>query len=114
MTQTDDKTPTADDHSDAAAAVQAGSDEKEDNSGCLVLFLAMIVIDAAGTFAPCAGPYMPVVVVLGVVGFICGATVYSSPRQSMVLMESDSLTGGDMLSGFQLPLRELFAEMEDD
>jgi Uma2 family endonuclease len=38
--------------------------------------------------------------------------VYVSPEQRTLLSESDLLTGGDVLPGFELPLRELFAEIE--
>jgi Uma2 family endonuclease len=40
------------------------------------------------------------------------AAVYTSPEQSTVLGENDVLTGGDVLPGFRLPLRELFAEVD--
>ena len=40
------------------------------------------------------------------------ATVYTSPEQCTMLGENDLLTGGDVLPGFELPLRELFAEIE--
>lgn len=40
------------------------------------------------------------------------AAVYTSPEQCSMLAETDSLTGGDVLPGFELPLRTLFAEME--
>ena len=40
------------------------------------------------------------------------AAVYTSPEQCTVLGENDMLTGGDVLPGFELPLRELFAEIE--
>jgi len=40
------------------------------------------------------------------------AAVYTSPKQSTVLGENDVLTGGDVLPGFELPLRELFAEVD--
>jgi Uma2 family endonuclease len=39
-------------------------------------------------------------------------TVYSSPAQSTVITEAETLTGGDVLPGFALPLKELFAELE--
>jgi Uma2 family endonuclease len=38
--------------------------------------------------------------------------VYTSPEQCTTLDETSSLTGGDVLPGFGLSLRELFAEME--
>ena len=38
--------------------------------------------------------------------------VYTSPEQCTVLGENDVLTGGDVLPGFELPLRELFAEVD--
>ena len=40
------------------------------------------------------------------------AAVYTSPEQCTVFNESGVLTGGDVLPGFELPLRELFAEIE--
>jgi hypothetical protein len=38
--------------------------------------------------------------------------VYTSPEQSTVFGENDVLTGGDVLPGFELPLRELFSEVD--
>jgi Uma2 family endonuclease len=38
--------------------------------------------------------------------------VYTSPEQCTVSTDGDLLTGGDVLPGFELPLRELFAEIE--
>jgi Uma2 family endonuclease len=40
------------------------------------------------------------------------ATVYTSPQDFAVLGENDILAGGDVLPGFELPLRELFAEVD--
>ena len=40
------------------------------------------------------------------------AAVYSSPEQCTTLTDRDLLTGGEVLPGFELPLRELFAEIE--
>lgn len=40
--------------------------------------------------------------------------VYTSPDKSTILGENDVLTGGDVLPGFELPLRELFAEANDE
>jgi Uma2 family endonuclease len=40
------------------------------------------------------------------------ATVYTALEQSVVLGQDDVLTGGDVLPGFELPLRQLFAEIE--
>jgi Uma2 family endonuclease len=40
------------------------------------------------------------------------AMSFVGPEQSTVLNETDSLSGGDVLPGFQLSLRELFAEIE--
>jgi Uma2 family endonuclease len=37
------------------------------------------------------------------------AEVYTSPRQRKKLIEADSLDGGSVLPGFELPLRTLFA-----
>jgi Uma2 family endonuclease len=41
------------------------------------------------------------------------ATVYTDPDSSTVLSESDTLDGGDVLPGFTLPLRQLFAEFDE-
>ncbi len=40
------------------------------------------------------------------------AAVYTSPEQCLTLGEADVLTGGEVLPGFELPLRELFAEID--
>jgi len=40
------------------------------------------------------------------------ASVYTSPGQCSVFDESGVLTGGDVLPGFEMSLRELFAEIE--
>jgi Uma2 family endonuclease len=40
------------------------------------------------------------------------AAVYTSPEQCTMLDENATLTGGDVLPGFELSLRELFAEIE--
>jgi Uma2 family endonuclease len=42
------------------------------------------------------------------------ATVYTSPERSTVFGENDVVTGGDVLPGFELPLRELFAEVDGE
>ena len=39
-------------------------------------------------------------------------SVHRSPDRWMTLRESDTLDGGEVLPGFLLPLRELFAELE--
>jgi Uma2 family endonuclease len=39
-------------------------------------------------------------------------TVYTSPHQSVILREDQTLDGGAVLPGFTLPLRELFAELD--
>jgi Uma2 family endonuclease len=39
------------------------------------------------------------------------ATVYTAPDRPTKLTESQSLDGGDVLPGFSLPLRQLFAEI---
>ncbi len=68
MVETDDKT--------SMAANSAAPDEKQGNSGCLILFLlAMPLVDAIGVMIPLAGPYANVVTVLGFVGFVCGAVL---------------------------------------
>jgi Uma2 family endonuclease len=38
--------------------------------------------------------------------------VYTSPTQSTIVREDETLDGGDVLPGFQLPLAQLFAEPE--
>lgn len=40
------------------------------------------------------------------------AAVYTSPEQCTMIDENGVLTGGDVLPGFELSLRELFAEVE--
>ena len=40
------------------------------------------------------------------------ATVYRSLEDSVTLTEAGSLDGGDVLPGFTLPLRKLFAKLE--
>ena len=40
------------------------------------------------------------------------AAVYTSPEQCSVIDENGVLTGGDVLPGFELSLRELFAEVD--
>jgi Uma2 family endonuclease len=40
------------------------------------------------------------------------ASVYTSPEQCTVFDENGVLTGGNVLPGFELPLQELFAEIE--
>lgn len=39
--------------------------------------------------------------------------VYSSPRKSRLVRENQTLDGGKVLPGFSLPLRELFAELDE-
>jgi Uma2 family endonuclease len=38
--------------------------------------------------------------------------VYTTPEQSVLLREEDTLDGGMVLPGFALSLRELFAELD--
>lgn len=40
--------------------------------------------------------------------------VYSEPEGKIVLREQDTLTGGDVLPGFALPLRNLFAVLDEE
>jgi Uma2 family endonuclease len=40
------------------------------------------------------------------------ANVYTSPTDVTALGLDDTLDGGDVLPGFRLPLRELFAELD--
>ena len=40
------------------------------------------------------------------------ATVYTAVDQCTVLGEDAVLSGGEVLPGFELPLRELFAEID--
>jgi Uma2 family endonuclease len=39
--------------------------------------------------------------------------VFTSPKTKVVLKENQILTGGDLLPGFKLKLRELFAELDE-
>jgi Uma2 family endonuclease len=39
-------------------------------------------------------------------------TVYTSPDQSQIFTEQQTLDGGDVLRGFTLPLQALFAELD--
>jgi Uma2 family endonuclease len=41
------------------------------------------------------------------------AAIYTTPEQCNMLGEDDVLGGGDVLPGFELPLRVLFAEIKD-
>ncbi len=41
-------------------------------------------------------------------------TVYTAPERWTVLDESQTLDGGDVLPGFILPLRDLFAELDEN
>jgi len=36
----------------------------------------------------------------------------TAPEQEIVLDQQQSLSGGDVLPGFELPLRDLFAELD--
>jgi Uma2 family endonuclease len=38
-------------------------------------------------------------------------TVYTAPDQSVVRSEEETLDGGDVIPGFKLPLRKLFAQV---
>jgi Uma2 family endonuclease len=40
--------------------------------------------------------------------------VYTAPDQSRLLTEDQSLDGGDVLPGLNLPLREVFAQLEEE
>jgi Uma2 family endonuclease len=40
--------------------------------------------------------------------------VYTAPDQSCLLTEDQSLDGGDVLPGLSLPLREVFAQLEEE
>ncbi len=61
---------------DAVATTPAKPDEKKDNSGCLILFLlVMPLVDTIGVILPAAGPYAKVVLILGLVGLVCGAAI---------------------------------------
>jgi Uma2 family endonuclease len=39
------------------------------------------------------------------------ATAYTAPEQCAVLDEQQFLSGGDVLPGFELPLRDVFADL---
>jgi Uma2 family endonuclease len=38
--------------------------------------------------------------------------VFTAPEQSVILHEEDTLEGGVVFPGFELPLRDLFAELD--
>jgi hypothetical protein len=40
------------------------------------------------------------------------AKAYTAPDQGIVLDQQQSLSGGEVLPGFELPLRDLFAELD--
>jgi Uma2 family endonuclease len=40
--------------------------------------------------------------------------VFTASDQSVVLTEDQPLDGGDVLPGFQLPIRDIFADMETE
>lgn len=42
------------------------------------------------------------------------ARVFTAPDEGTLLGEEESLSGGDLLPGFELPLRALFAEVEEE
>jgi Uma2 family endonuclease len=42
------------------------------------------------------------------------ATVYTSPETARKLTENDALDGGDVVPGFRLPLKQLFARLKPD
>jgi hypothetical protein len=77
MAEAEDEKHSATDENpgDAPTAVQADRNDKQGDSGCFILFLAMVVIDAVGAHIPLAGPYSQVVFVLGLVGFTCGGGI---------------------------------------
>ena len=39
---------------------------------------------------------------------------YTAPNANRILNRADTLDGGDVLPGFKLPLRELFAELDEE
>jgi Uma2 family endonuclease len=41
---------------------------------------------------------------------LCNVTVYRSLTEILVLTENDTLDGGDVVPGFQIPVAEIFAE----
>ena len=49
--------------------------DKPSNSGCLVLLLAIPLLDAFGVCMSSAGRYSPLVLTLGLAGFACGAAL---------------------------------------
>ncbi len=50
--------------------------DRRSNMGCLVLFLlALPLLDTFGLVMSLAGPYGPVVLMFGLVGFACGAAL---------------------------------------
>ena len=58
------------------AATKPDHEDKRGNTGCLVLFLlALPVLHTFAFLVSIAGPYSPVVLVLGLGGFACGAAL---------------------------------------
>jgi hypothetical protein len=61
---------------DSPTANADRSSDKRDNSGCLVLFLlAMPVLDTFGVVMTGTGVYCQIFLLLGLMGFVSGATV---------------------------------------
>ena len=59
-----------------AAAALPHDKRQAKNTGCLVLFLlAVALLDTFGYVMSLAGPYSPVVLGTGLVGFACGAAL---------------------------------------
>ncbi len=59
-----------------AAVKMPDHKDKRSNTGCLVLFLlALPLLNTFGFLMSRAGPYVPVVLMLGLGGFACGAAL---------------------------------------
>jgi hypothetical protein len=64
------------DTSPPAAVKTPDREDKRSNTGCLVLFLlALPLLDSFGMVMSLAGPYSPVVFMIGLGGFACGAAL---------------------------------------
>jgi hypothetical protein len=60
----------------SAAVKTPDQKDKQSNTGCLVLFLlALPLVDTFGMLMSLAGPYCPVVFIIGLGGFACGAAL---------------------------------------
>jgi hypothetical protein len=74
MAENDTKSPAADEIPCQSSTTDAAcSEDKQGDTGCLILFLLLSLCDAFGVVMMDAGHYAPVVWALGSVGFASGA-----------------------------------------